>query len=103
VLKYANETRHIMLINFQVFSSQWFDALPAEHQTVLVEECKTAGRETSEKIAAAANAIKADLQTKGMEIVTDVDIEAFRKAGEKAYEALGIADAKKALDAEMGR
>jgi tripartite ATP-independent transporter DctP family solute receptor len=103
VLKYANETRHIMLINFQVVSSQWFDALPAEHQTVLVEECKTAGRETSEKIAAAADAIKADLQTKGMEIVTDVDIEAFRKAGEKAYEALGIADAKKALDAEMGR
>ena len=103
VLKYANETGHILLINFQVVSSQWFDALPAEHQTVLVEECKAAGRETSEKIAAAAETINADLQSKGMEIVTDVDREAFRKAGEKAYEALGITDAKKALDAEMGK
>jgi len=102
VLKYANETGHILLINFQVVSSQWFDALPAEHQVVLVEECKTAGRETSEKIAAAAETIKADLQAKGMEIVTDIDLEAFRAAGEKAYEVLGITEAKQALDAEMG-
>jgi tripartite ATP-independent transporter DctP family solute receptor len=102
VLKYANETGHILLINFQVVSSQWFDGLPPEHQTALVEECKVAGRETSEKIAANAEAIKADLQSKGMEIVTDIDIDAFRKAGEKAYEVLGITDAKKALDAEMG-
>lgn len=103
VLKYANETGHILLINFQVVSSQWFDNLPADHQTALVEECKTAGRETSQKIAEINDQIKADLQTKGMEIVSDVDLDAFRKAGEKAYEALGITDAKKALDAEMGR
>jgi tripartite ATP-independent transporter DctP family solute receptor len=103
VLKYANETGHILLINFQIVSAQWFDGLPADQQAALVEECRAAGRETSEKIAANAEAIKADLQTKGMEIVTDVDVEAFRKAGEKAYEVLGITDAKKALDAELGR
>jgi tripartite ATP-independent transporter DctP family solute receptor len=102
VLKYANETKHILLINFQIVSAQWFDGLPAEQQAALVEECRTAGRTTSEKIVANADVIKADLQTKGMEVVTDVDIEAFKKAGEKAYEALGITEAKKALDAEMG-
>ena len=53
--------------------------------------------------SAAAETIKADLQSKGMEIVTDVDLDAFREAGAKAYEVLGITDAKKALDAEMGR
>ena len=103
VLKYANETGHIMLINFQVVSSQWFNGLPEEHQAALVEECKAAGRATSEKIASMADQIKADLQTKGMEVVSDVDLDAFRKAGEKAYEVLGITDAKKALDAELGR
>ncbi|WP_353646896.1 C4-dicarboxylate TRAP transporter substrate-binding protein [Mesorhizobium sp. WSM2239] len=103
VLKYANETGHILLINFQVVSSQWFDNLPAEHQTALTEECRTAGRETSQKIATINDQIKADLRSKGMEVVTDIDLDAFRKAGEKAYEALGITDAKKALDAEMGR
>lgn len=103
VLKYANETGHIMLINFQVVSAQWFDALPAEHQTALVEECETAGRETSEKIAAMAETIKAELQAKGMEVVSDVDRDAFRKAGAKAYEALGITEAKAALDKETGK
>lgn len=103
VLKYANETGHILLVNFQVVSSQWFEGLPAEYQTALVEECKTAGRETSEKIATMAETIKADLQAKGMEVVSDVDRDAFRKAGAKAYEALGITEAKAALDKELGR
>ena len=103
VLKYANETGHILLINFQVVSSQWFDGLPEEHQTALVEECQAAGRQTSQKIAEMNDAIKADLQTKGMEVITDVDLDAFREAGQAAYEVLGITDAKAAVDAEMGR
>lgn len=103
VLKYANETGHILLINFQVVSSQWFNKLPADQQTALVEECRAVGRATSEKIAKMNDEIKADLQKKGMEIVTDIDLEAFRKAGQKAYEVLGISDAKKAIEAEMGK
>jgi len=103
VLKYANETGHILLINFQVVSAQWFSKLPSDQQTALVEECRTAGRETSEKIARMNDEIKADLQKKGMEIVTDIDLAAFRAAGRKAYEALGISDAKKAIEAEMGK
>lgn len=103
VLKYANETKHIMLINFQVVSSQWFDTLRPEFQTALVEECRTAGRETSQKIAEMADTIKADLQSKGMEVVSDVDLEAFRQAGEKAYETLDITEAKNAVQAELGR
>ena len=103
VLKYANETKHIMLINFQVVSSQWFDGLPAEYQTALVEECSAAGRETSQKIQDMAETIKADLQSKGMEIVTDVDLEAFKAAGDEAYEALGITEAKNAVQAELGK
>ncbi len=103
VLKYASETGHILLINFEVISSQWFNKLPADQQTALVEECRAAGRETSERIAKMNDDIKADLKKKGMEIVSDVNLAAFREAGRKAYQALGIGDAKKAIDAEMGR
>ena len=103
VLKFANETAHILLINFQVVSAQWFDGLPPEYQTALLEECRTAGRETSGRIAALSEEIKADLEAKGMTIVTDVDLEAFRPAGEAAYEALGITEAKNALQAEIGQ
>jgi tripartite ATP-independent transporter DctP family solute receptor len=101
VLKYASETGHILLINFEVVSSQWFNKLPPDQQTALVEECRAAGRETSERIAKMNDDIKADLKKKGMQIVSDVDLAAFREAGRKAYEALGIADAKKAIEAEM--
>jgi tripartite ATP-independent transporter DctP family solute receptor len=103
VLKYANETGHILLINFEVVSAQWFGKLPADQQTALTEECRAAGRETSERIAKMNDDIKADLTKKGMQIVSDVDLAAFRAAGQKAYEKLGIADAKKAIDAEMGK
>ncbi len=50
VLKYVSETRHIMLINFQVISSKFFNEMPKEYQTVLVEECEKAGTETSNRI-----------------------------------------------------
>jgi len=103
VLKYANETGHILLINFEVVSSQWFNALPPEYQTALVEECRRTGRETSEKIATLSDQIKADLQQKGMTVVSDIDREAFRKAGERAYEALNITDAKNTLHKEIGK
>ena len=39
VLKFFNETRHIMLINFEVVSAKWFDRLPKEYQAILIEEC----------------------------------------------------------------
>ena len=103
VLKHGNETKHIMLINFQVVGSKFYDSLPAEYQAVLVEECKRAGRETSEKILASEQAVKQQLKGRGMTINEDVDLAAFRKAGEAAYEKLGIADAKKAVHAEIGR
>ena len=101
MLDYANETKHILLVNFQVVSSQWFDGLPEDYQTALVEECRTAGQETSRVIDKATQEAKAKLKEAGMEIVEDVDMDAFREAGEKAYEALGLTEAKNKVQAEM--
>jgi tripartite ATP-independent transporter DctP family solute receptor len=103
VLKHATETKHIMLINFQVVGSKFFDSLPAEYQTVLVEECKRAGRETSEKILASEETVKQQLTARGMTIIDNIDLAAFRKAGEAAYEKLGITEAKKAVHSEIGK
>ncbi len=102
VLKYANETKHILLVNFQVVSSQWFDALPEEYGKALVEECRTAGQATSAVIQESAEKAKATLEERGMTIVEDVDLEAFRAAGEKAYEALGLTEAKNKVQSEIG-
>lgn len=103
VLEYANETKHILLVNFQVVSSEWFDGLPGDYQTALVEECRKAGQETSEIMEQASEESKATLKDRGMTIVEDVDLEAFRTAGEKAYETLGLVEAKNKVQAEIGK
>jgi len=103
VLKFANETKHIMLINFEVVSAKWFDSLPKEYQQILVEECDKAGEATSKQIFKLEAEVEQQLKARGMTIVKDVDLAAFRKAGEKAYEQLKIADAKRAVHKEIGK
>lgn len=103
VLKFANETKHIMLINFEVVSAKWFDALPKDMQAALVEECDKAGEETSKEIFRLEAEVEQQLKGRGMTIVKDVDLAAFRKAGDKAYEVLKIIDAKSAVHKEIGK
>ncbi len=104
VLKYVSETRHIMLINFEVISAKWFNALPADYQKILVEECDKAGIETSKLIMEKLEKeVKEDLIKKGMIVVDNVNLPAFKKAGEKAYEVLKIADVKAKVFKELGK
>jgi tripartite ATP-independent transporter DctP family solute receptor len=103
VLKFANETKHIMLVNFQIVSTAFYNGLPPEFQAALTEECAKAGQETSEKILASEQIVREDLKKRGMTIVEDVDLAAFRAAGEKAYQALGLSEAKTAVHKEIGK
>lgn len=103
VLKFANETRHIMLVNFQVVSAKWFNSLPADLQKILVEECDKAGEDVSRQILASESEVEQNLKGRGMTIVEDVDMAAFRKAGEKAYEVLNIKAARDAVLKEIGK
>jgi tripartite ATP-independent transporter DctP family solute receptor len=104
VLKYVSETRHIMLVNYEVISAKWFNALPADYQKILVEECDKAGLETSKLIMdKLEKEVKADLIKRGMVVVDNVDLPAFKKAGEKAYEVLKISEVKNKVFQEIGK
>jgi tripartite ATP-independent transporter DctP family solute receptor len=103
VLKFANETKHIMLINFEVVSAKWFAGLPADHQRVLVEECDKAGEATSRRIFQLEAEVEKDLAKRGMTINKNVDLKAFRKAGEQAYVTLKIQEAKNQVHKEIGK
>jgi tripartite ATP-independent transporter DctP family solute receptor len=103
VLSHANETGHILLINFEVVSSEWFDSLPTEYQEVLVEEADRAGRETSQAMEEDIDAVKAEIESQGMTINDDPDVDAFREAGEAAYESLGLTDVKEQIWSEIGK
>lgn len=103
VLKYSSETAHIMLINFEVVSAKWFNGLPKAYQRALVEECDRAGAATSRRIFKLEGEVEQQLKKRGMTIVEDVDLAAFRKAGDKAYEVLNIKAAKDAVHREIGK
>ena len=101
VLKYVSETKHFLLINFEVVSSKWFDSLPEEYQKILVEECDRAGLETSYGMEEGIPDFRKRTQEKGMTIIQDIDIEAFKEAGKAAYEVLGIADVREQIIKEL--
>jgi tripartite ATP-independent transporter DctP family solute receptor len=105
VAKYLIETKHILLINFEIVSAKWFNSLPAEYQKILQEECDKAGREVSREVELFSEEAKGKLQEAGMIIIpySDLDIPAFKKAGISAYETLGILDAYNQVHKEIGK
>ncbi len=103
VLRYVNETKHFLLINFEVVSEKWFRSLPAEYQKILVEECNRAGLETSYLIQENTAKVREEVQRRGMTIITDIDYDAFRKAGAAAYEKLGLAGVRQELYKQLGK
>lgn len=105
VADYMSETGHIMLINFQVVGKKFFDSLPAEYQDILVEEANRAGAQVSQLMEKEVEQIKAQIQKEGMQIVPadEIDMEAFKKAGEAAYEKLNLTEAKDKVFADLGK
>jgi tripartite ATP-independent transporter DctP family solute receptor len=106
VAKYVSETRHILLINFEVISSKWFNSLPAEYQRILEEECNKAGLEVSKEYMESIDVKSRKLlQDKGMTVIgaSEIDMAAFRAAGEAAYQKLGIAAARDRVYQELGK
>jgi len=101
VLKYVDETGHFLLINFQVVSSKWFNSLPEEYQKILVEECNRAGLETSYSMEEQTEEFREGAQEKGMIIIQDVDVEAFKEAGKAAYEVLGLTAIREQIIKEL--
>lgn len=103
VVSHVAETGHILLMNFEVVSATWFDSLPEDYQTALVEECRVAGQEVTAVLEEQAATEKAALLEGGMTLVEDIDMEAFRAAGDKAYETLGLTEVRAQLYKELGR
>ncbi|ALS23044.1 MULTISPECIES: C4-dicarboxylate TRAP transporter substrate-binding protein [Paenibacillus] len=103
--KYVSETSHIMLINFQVVGKKFFDSLPKEYQDILIEECNKAGLEISKKMEQETEQLKKEIAAHGVTIIpaNEIDIAAFKKAGEAAYTKLNLVQARDTVFKEMGK
>lgn len=105
VAKYIVETNHIFQINVQVCSAAWFNSLPEDFQKILCEECDKAGLEVSQMLVDNALADREYLTTHGMTLIPheELDMDAFRESGKKAYEKMGLLETKAKIDKELGR
>lgn len=102
VLKYINKTSHFQLVNGIIVGEAWFNKLPDEYKTILVEECKVAAEKNAELVASVGDDFEKKMVEGGMEVV-EVDVDSFKKAAEKAYDELGFKELRDTIYKEIGK
>jgi TRAP-type C4-dicarboxylate transport system substrate-binding protein len=102
VLKYIDKTGHFQLINGLMVGEQWFNTLPESYRNLLIEEFEKQGEMTSNENIRLSDEYEQQMVDKGMERV-EVDIPAFKKAAEKAYDVLGFTELRKQIYEEIGK
>lgn len=102
VVRYVSETKHFLLINFQVVGEAWFRRLPANYRNILGEECRRSGQVVSRQIEENEGRIKQEIQRRGMTIVSDINLAPFQQAGLAAYQRLGIFDVRRLIYSQLG-
>jgi TRAP-type C4-dicarboxylate transport system substrate-binding protein len=86
--KYLSLTRHVYNCMMHVMSKKTWDKLTSEQQAIIKEESKKAGDWYRKVVQDEEADLIKKLQEKGMEIVTDPDITAFRAVMGPAYERI---------------
>jgi TRAP-type C4-dicarboxylate transport system substrate-binding protein len=105
VADYILETQHIYQMNFQVISAEWFNSLPEEYKTIVIDEANKSGIKASQYLQEQSETHKQALIDEGMEYIPheDLDIAAFKKSGQAAYDALNLNEARDAVYEELGK
>lgn len=102
VLKYINKTRHFQLANGIIVGTKWFNSLPDDIQTILVDECVAVGKENAALVAKVADDYESKMVERGMQVI-EPDIDAFKRAAESAYDVLGYSELRDKIYAEIGK
>lgn len=102
VIKYVIKTGHFQLINGIIVGEKWFEKLPEDLQTLLLEETKAVAEENAKYIASLSDEYEQKMIEEGMEII-EPDVEAFKAAAEKAYEVLELQELREKIYAEIGK
>ena len=103
VVKIITKTEHFQLANFIMCGEKWFSTLPANYQTILLEECKKASVENAQQILAAGEGFEKQMVDNYGVKVNFIDKAPFVAAAEKAYEELDFKAARDKLWAEIGK
>ncbi len=102
VLDYMIRTEHFQLINGLIVGERWFQTLPEDLQTILLEETKAAGEKNARYVQSKITETEKQLVEYGVKII-EPDVDAFVKASDAAYEKLGFGDLRKEIYAQIGK
>ncbi|MGZ9810781.1 C4-dicarboxylate TRAP transporter substrate-binding protein [Pseudoroseicyclus sp. H15] len=91
VIDHVTKTGHINLITGLVTSAGWFDSLPEDLQTMLLDESLKAGDIASYGTQDSLDAIEQQLVDGGV-TVDEIDTQVFRDATAVVYDDLGYGD-----------
>ncbi len=85
VRKVVSQTAHQIMFAAFVTNASFFNGLPQEYQTILLEEGKAAGAELTRLTLESDAAYAEELRKAGVQIVEDVDVQAFAERARGAY------------------
>ncbi len=102
VLKYMVRTEHFQLINGLIVGEKWFQTLPADLQTILLEETKAAGEKNARYVESKIAEIEKQLVGYGITII-EPDVQSFVKASDAAYAKLGFTELRKEIYRQIGK
>lgn len=102
VCKYQSKTGHFQLMQGLICGQSWFESLPEDLQTLLVETSIEVGQETAADVMTEADEAEKAMVEAGMTIV-EPDLAPFKAAVDPVYEKLGYAELRDKLYKEIGK
>lgn len=102
VTSHQTKTEHFQLMQGLICGSTWFDTLPEDLQTLLVETAIEVGQTTSADVLAEIEDAEAKMVAEGLQVNTP-DLTPFKEAANKAYDELGYTELRAKLYEEIGK
>ncbi|MGN8646321.1 C4-dicarboxylate TRAP transporter substrate-binding protein [Gracilibacillus sp. HCP3S3_G5_1] len=89
VINHIAKTNHYQLVSGLIVSADWFNSLPEEYQTIVLEEAKAAG-ETASEIALEKSEEYEELMTEAGVEFHEVDRAEFEQLTNEVYQSLDM-------------
>ena len=102
VCKYQSKTNHFQLMQGLVCGQSWFESLPEDLQTLLVETATEMGKTTAADVMAEIEDAEKKMVEAGVTVI-EPDVAPFKEAVDPIYDKLGYTELREQLYKEIGK
>ncbi|QEN09584.1 C4-dicarboxylate ABC transporter [Oceanispirochaeta crateris] len=101
IKKYVSLSEHFTLIASMVTGTKFFNSIPAEYQTILLDQAYASYKDNQEIVVSKSAEYIKEMEASGVTFV-EIDKTPFIEAVQPVYDDMGFSDLKKELYAELG-